>query len=103
VTAAVRAEAAAAREDIRAAGVACPSCGTNMADLPRDHKLDLSLSGPVEWKCATGQPVDLRGAPPETVRDAANINLWDEMRAADEAAFAKLLDPAAQDGRPSPP
>ena len=52
--AALRADADAARAEVRAAGVTCPSCGTNMADLPGDHMLTLSGEEPYTARCAGG-------------------------------------------------
>jgi hypothetical protein len=109
---ALRADADAAREEIRAAGLICPSCGVNMADLNRHHMLTISdgrthengpgrsvllARQPVTAKCAEGEPVVLHDATGnvvatwETYRNAANIALWDKMQATGEAIFAELM------------
>jgi hypothetical protein len=96
---AIRADAGDARAEVRAAGVICPSCDVNMADVPRDHRLVLDLGG-VNWalgqkrppaaRCAVGTVADLTGASFETWQASVTVSLWDDLRAADEAAFAKL-------------
>jgi hypothetical protein len=43
VAAALHADAEAARAEIREAGITCPSCGVNLADLADDH--DLAMEG----------------------------------------------------------
>ena len=39
---ALHSDAEAARAEIREAGIVCPSCGVNMADLPYEHSLEFS-------------------------------------------------------------
>ena len=90
VPAALHAEAEEAREEIRAAGIACPSCGVNMADLPGDHKFVLDHGG-IDWEravkrppsaqCGSGGLVSLEGASFETWQAAANVSLYDDFRA----------------------
>lgn len=93
---AIHADAEAARAEIRAEGIICPSCGVNMADLPRDHMLDLDLGG-VDWQraerrppsaqCAAGDRVNLDNASYETWQAAANVNLLDKFREAEDKAW----------------
>jgi hypothetical protein len=91
VAAALRADAEAARDEIREAGIACPSCGMNMADLPGDHRLVLDQN----WaKCVGHTAVDLRAASFEVLQAAANINLMEAFRAAENKALAALLGPS---------
>lgn len=109
ISRAVRADADAARAEIRAEGIICPSCGVNMADLPWDHMLGLDHGG-VDWeraeqrpasaKCAAGQLVPLDGASFETWQAAASVNLWDKFREAEDAAFSKMLGFDAREGPP---
>lgn len=97
VAAALHADAEEARGEIRAAGIACPSCGVNMADLPQDHKLVLDPGG-VDWeravkrppsaKCGSGELVSLEGASFETWQAAANVSLYDDVRTRFEQALA---------------
>jgi hypothetical protein len=97
VAAALHAEAEEARAEIRAAGIVCPSCGVNMADLPDSHRLVLDPGG-IDWEravkrppsalCASGELVSLDGASFETWQAAANVSLYDDFRARfDEALF----------------
>ena len=101
VAAALAADAEEARAEIRAAGIACPSCGVNMADLPDDHKLVLDPGG-VDWVraekrppsalCASGEPVSLDGASYETWQAAANVSLYDGFRARfDESLTTQII------------
>jgi hypothetical protein len=62
VAAALEAEAEAARAEIRKAGITCPSCGVNLADLPDDHELVLSDGYSGTAKCGAGQVVDWASA-----------------------------------------
>ena len=94
---ALRADAEAARAEIRAAGLICPSCGVNMADLPEDHLLTLTHgrqheNAPIEAptaKCEYG-PLVMLGEY-ETIRVAANISLYDQFRKAEAAAFDRIV------------
>ena len=98
--AALHAEAEQARTEIRAAGIVCPSCGINMADLPDSHRLVLDHGG-VDWeravkrppsaKCGTGELVSLDDAGFETWQAAANIALYDDFRAREAEAFSRML------------
>ena len=88
---AIHAEAEAARAEIRAAGMACPSCGVNMADLPGDHMLALILGKYAE--CGNGERVSLLDAPFEAVQAAANISVWDAFRRSEAEAFRAALGP----------
>jgi hypothetical protein len=100
VAAALHAEAEQARTEIRAAGIVCPSCGVNMADLPQDHKLVLDHGG-VDWvkavkrppsaRCASGELVRLDDASFETWQAAANVSLHDDYRARVDAEFSRML------------
>jgi hypothetical protein len=97
IAAALHAEAEEARTEIRAAGIVCPSCGVNMADLPQDHKLvlDSPQDQPAYVKCADGERVSLRDADYEAVRAAMNVGLVDEFRASipDLTQPARLIYP----------
>jgi hypothetical protein len=80
IRAALRADAEAAREEIRAAGIICPSCGANMADLPGGHALalyDLPDDAVMGAECAFGSPAIL-AASFELMRAAANVALHDD-------------------------
>jgi hypothetical protein len=97
VAVALAADAEEARAEIRAAGIACPSCGVKMADLPDDHKLVLDHGG-IDWeravkrppsaKCGSGELVSLEGASFETWQAAANVSLYDDVRIRFEQALA---------------
>ena len=94
ISRAVRADADAARAQIRAAGFICPSCGTNMADLPADHGYEFSsgdfgsfLSGYGTARCGSGETVTAAGLDFEASRSLVNIDLWDKVRAAEDAAL----------------
>jgi hypothetical protein len=80
---ALRADAGAAREEIRAAGLTCPSCGENAADLIGRHGLVLALFGMDrtvygQAECRDGAPVILDTY--ELARQAANIALLDDFQ-----------------------
>ena len=103
---ALRADADEARAEIRAAGIICPSCGVNAADLPDDHMLELDHGG-VDWakaekrpataKCQAGALIPLPVEPPfdddsfAVVRAAASVNLLDTFREAQDKAFSQML------------
>ena len=92
ISRAVRADAEAAREEIRAAGLVCPSCGVNMADLPRDHDLPIppNLGAPgCTVKCNYGEGVCPVGY--EAFKAAANVSLWGNVNRAMDAEFSKML------------
>ena len=101
IGAALHAEAEEARAEMRAAGIACPSCGVNMADLPRDHRLVLDPGG-IDWEravkrppsalCASGELVSLDGVSFETWQAAANVSLYDDFRARfDEVVSSEII------------
>jgi hypothetical protein len=101
IGAALHAEAEDARAEMRATGIACPSCGVNMADLPHDHKLVLDTGG-VDWEravkrppsalCGSGTLVSLDDASFETWQAAANVSLYDDFRARfDEAVSTQII------------
>ena len=57
---ALRADAEAAREEIRAKGLTCPSCGQNWADLIGRHCLILLMDDATPWcECRDGARVQL--------------------------------------------
>ena len=90
---ALRADAEAAREEIRAASLICPSCGQNYADLIGGHCLVLIMScepGPgavVEAECRDGQRA-ICGTFDE-MEAAASISVADEVWRRDTIAFAR--------------
>ena len=98
---ALHAEAEEARAEMRAAGLVCPSCGVNMADLPHDHRLVLDAGG-IDWEravkrppsalCGSGELVSLDGASFETWQAAANVSLYDDFRARfDEVVSSEII------------
>lgn len=97
---AVHADAEAARAEIRAAGIACPSCGVNLADLPNVHMLVLDM-GAVDWeraerrprtaRCQDGTLVPMDDASFETWQAAVNVNLYDKWREAMDAEWSKEM------------
>lgn len=108
---ALRADAEQARAEIRAAGISCPSCGINMADLPRDHRLVLDHGG-VDWlkaerrpasaNCAAGDVAPLDGADFETWQAAANVAFYDDFRARVDADLSRELGFDVNGPDPSP-
>ena len=93
ISRAVRADAEAARAEIRAAGITCPSCGINMADLPRRHHLagDDDSAAVVALRCAAGTAVDISAADFETSRNAANVMVFDQYNASIDRAWSELI------------
>jgi hypothetical protein len=91
-------DAEAARAEIRAAGITCPSCGVNMADLPEGHMLILGGGNGGLWgaKCARGSAVTVSADVPMgdaafgTLKSAANIALYDDFRRREDEAFRKM-------------
>ena len=73
IGAALHAEAEDARGEMRAAGIACPSCGVNMADLPEVPGRSASRSQCPRRQALVFASVDM-------FRAAANVGLYDEMR-----------------------
>ena len=86
---ALRADAEAARAEIRGTGLICPSCGVNMADLPDGHLLVLLLGEYAE--CADGERVNLLEASFEVTQAAANIAVWDAFRKREAEAFRAIV------------
>jgi hypothetical protein len=76
---AIHADAEAAREEIRSAGLICPSCGQNAGDLLGRHCLVLikepDRAIPVA-ECRDGRRVPLEDW--NTIHAAANIALMDD-------------------------
>ena len=87
---ALRADADAARAEIRAAGIICPSCGVNMADLPGSHRLAI-VPGLVDGfaECREGQRADITAFKP--LEMAANVSLWDEFRRREDEVFRAVV------------
>jgi len=84
---ALHAEAEAARAQIRAAGIACPSCGVNMADLPDGHELVIYADEDAGWnaECRDGAPAPLSMATDDDValgkwRDATSVAVRDAFK-----------------------
>ena len=95
---AVRADAAEARAEIRAAGITCPSCGQNAADLIGTcHEVEFSGGNlPASLpdgtaKCEDGQPVALADAGFETISLLANVELLGAMDKAWAAETEKII------------
>ena len=108
VAAAIHAEAEEARAEIRDAGIVCPSCNVNMADLPQDHKLVLDHGG-IDWVravrrppsalCGSGRVVWLDDSRFETWQAAANVSLYDDFRARmDDAVRREFAGPVSLTG-----
>lgn len=78
---ALHVEAEAARAEIRAAAIVCPSCGVNMADLPREHKLaiDGDENGPWSAQCASGNLVPLADFRSDVQMDEAGFKVWEDV------------------------
>ena len=103
ISRAVRADAEAARSEIRAAGISCPSCGANMADLPWDHSLVLDGGVLGTAKCASGDVVKLAGAGYEAVKAALNVKFWDDVNASMDEEFSRMTGrDIRSDARPEP-
>ena len=106
---ALRADAEEARQEIRDAGLTCPSCGKNAGDTFGRHCLvlvtrtpvsrerayghDVALIGKPEMscECRDGQPVVLDGADWETWKNAANIALMDDFWFRETVALDNLI------------
>lgn len=106
---AVRADAEAARAEVRAEGIVCPSCGVNMTDLPDGHALAITgvPGGPFAAECAAGTPVRLDGVSPVDAagfalwQAAANVQVWDEMsRRWDDYARKNIIGERPADAPP---
>ena len=93
---AFHADAEAAREEIRAAGIDCPSCGKNVGDLyGKGHRYDrpegrIAIACDTV-KCADGEPVAAASLTYEQVQAVANIDLLDDFARAEDEAFGKML------------
>lgn len=98
---ALRADAEVARAEIRAVGLACPSCGTNMADLPDGHMLAIAGSEeagqPQIAECRDGPPAKLAAisspmsdAEYATWQAAMNILVWDSFRQREVESFRAI-------------
>jgi hypothetical protein len=95
---AVRADAADARAEIREAGVICPSCGQNYADLiGAGHAVEFSGGNlPASLpdgtaKCAAGESISLAGAGFETISLLAGMELLDATDKAWGAEMDKII------------
>ena len=96
---ALRADAEAARAEIRAEGIICPSCGVNMADLPDSHALAMAdgPGGPYTAECREGAVASLAFSQPMSDsafarwQAAANITLWDDFRRREAEAFKAII------------
>lgn len=93
VAAALHADAEAARAQMRALGICCPSCGLNMADLPDGHALALH-DGPGETaigaECSLGSPALLVGSF-DLLKAAASIAVYDDFRRREAEAFKRII------------
>jgi hypothetical protein len=89
---ALHADAEAARAEIRAAGVVCPSCAVNMADLPKGHEVAV-VSQDSQYaltvQCGQGTAVQLTGF--DQFRALANIQIWDSSRNALDEVVAEVV------------
>lgn len=82
---ALRADAEAARDEIRSAGLICPSCGQNAGDLFGRHCLVLIMGEDTPWcECRDGAQVLLGQLPMSRVGAA---EAWEQMRAAANIAL----------------
>ena len=99
---ALRADAEAAREEIRAAGIVCPSCDTNMADLPDGHMLVIyggEAAGQAHIaECRDGAPAEMAGISSPmsdsefaTWQSATNLLVWDAFRRSEAEAFRAVV------------
>jgi hypothetical protein len=85
---ALHSDAEAARAEMRAAGIACPSCRVNMADLPQGHRLVMDAAQETA-KCVDGTAASLGSF--DAFRAAANVMLMDEYNARWDAATSQML------------
>lgn len=94
---ALRADAEAAREEIRSAGIVCPSCDVNMADLPDGHALEIAREEPWTARCGAGKPVLLAVEVPmggEAFRvwqNASNVALYDDFRRREAETLERIV------------
>ncbi len=99
----LRADAEAARGEIRAVGIVCPSCGKNAADFyGKGHRYDDLLPGGVPacfydlenglLKCADGEPVPIGTLTDwEHFQAVSSIALLDEFCRKEDEAFSAML------------
>ena len=97
---ALRADAQAAREEIRAEGLICPSCGQTWADLIGRHSLVMIMADDTPWcECRDGAQVLLgrlliaRIGPAkawEKMQAAASISVADEAWRLETIAFDRI-------------
>jgi hypothetical protein len=93
---ALRADAEAARAEIRAEGITCPSCGVNLADLPDGHMLVIYPDGDADTglaaECRDGAPAGLTVCSPfRTWQNAASIAVWDDFRRREAESFRRII------------
>lgn len=97
---ALRADAEAARAEIRDTGIICPSCGVNMADLPDGHMLAMRGSENAELtaECRDGTPIGLPGVSSpmsdgefKAWQAVANLLVWDAFRRREAEAFKAIV------------
>lgn len=101
ISEALRADAESARAEIRAAGIICPSCEVNMADLPAGHSLAVYGEAGIVTECAAGEPFTLAagdGLPPMSPCSAwqaiVNIQVWDDYNRCMDVAMRELIGEA---------
>jgi len=95
---ALEADADAARAEIRKAGIVCPSCRLNMADLPAGHLYAFSAGGMVTAlgghgtvKCQAGSERPMADLDFDSIKAIANIKLLDDFNASfDEQIFGPI-------------
>ena len=86
IGAALKADAEAAREEIRGEGITCPSCGQNWADLIGRHCLIMVMDDDTPWcECRDGAQVLLGALLVSRVGPEA---AWKTMQAAASIAVA---------------
>jgi hypothetical protein len=95
---ALRADAEAARAEIRAEGIACPSCGVNLADLPGGHMLVIYADAVTGWaaECRDGTAARLSVTTMDDAgfsswQNAASIAVWDDFRRREDEAFRRII------------
>ena len=101
IAAALKADAEAAREEIRGEGIVCPSCGQNWADLIGRHNLIMVMDDDTPWcECRDGAQVLLgsllaaRIGPAkawEKTQAAASISVADEVWRLETIAFERII------------
>jgi len=83
---ALRADAEAAREEIRAEAIICPSCGQNWAGLIGRHSLIMIMADDTPWcECRDGAQVLLG---PGLVSRIGPAKAWEKMQAAASISVA---------------